>query len=177
VPTSIASVLPATSAPPAAPTPATTAPATGSPASGDRCTTANLALSLSSHGAAAGTAYRTLSFKNTSAHACTLTGYPGVSFLDAKGQQVGAAASRTPGATSTVTLAPGEAAASLIAYHDVYVSTFPGCQPATASAIRVYPPNETVPVSLATTIQVCANPAATGVAEVTVVKPASEASP
>ena len=159
------------------PTPATTAQTSVTPPSGAACTTANLALSLSSHGAAAGTAYRTITFKNTSTRACTLTGYPGVSFLDAKGQQIGAAAGRTPGTTSPVTLAPGGSAADLIAYHDVYVSTFPSCQPATATAIRVYPPNETVPVNLPATIQVCANPAATGVAEVTAVVPASAVTP
>lgn len=177
VPTSGVSVLPTTTAPPVASTPAPTPPATGGSVGGVRCATATLAVSTSSHGAAAGTAYRVVSFKNTSAGTCTLTGYPGVSFLDAKGQQIGAAAGRTPGTTSPVRLAPGESAAALIAYHDVYVSTFPGCQPATAAAIRVFPPNETVSVNLPATIQVCANPAATGVAEVTPVKPASEVAP
>jgi hypothetical protein len=136
---------------------------------------------LADHGAAAGTAYREVVLKNTSTRACSLFGYPGVSFVDARGTQIGAPAPRASSAASPgpalVTLAPGATASALLAYHDVYVATFPGCAGTTAAGIKVYPPNQTAAVVVPTTMMVCANPAATGTAEVSAVTAGSGLNP
>jgi hypothetical protein len=149
-----------TSAPPASTT-STTRAATVS-----RCATASLSITLTDLGAAAGTAYRELGFKNMSARNCTMQGYPGVSFADPQGRQIGAPAQRMAGPDGPLTLAPGAAAAALIAYHDVYVATVPGCQPTAAAGVRVYPPEETASLTVATALTVCANPATSGTAGV-----------
>lgn len=117
-------------------------------------------------GAAAGTAYRELVFTNKSSGTCTMAGYPGVSFVDSHGAQIGAAVPRMTGAGGLVTLSPGGTSAALIAYHDVYVATFPDCRPTTAAGIRVYPPDETASLTVSSALMVCANAAATGTAGV-----------
>jgi uncharacterized protein DUF4232 len=94
-------------------------------------------------------------FKNSSSSACTLAGYPGVSFLDAAGRQVGEPAQRsaTGGAPSTVTVAPGQTAYAALGVVDPGVAN---CTPATASAVRVYPPGETTATDVPTAgIMVC----------------------
>ncbi|MDQ6615315.1 MAG: DUF4232 domain-containing protein [Actinomycetota bacterium] len=147
---------------------------TSNAGSGTRCASAALALSLSDRGTAAGTAYRELVFKNTSTRTCTMRGYPGISFLDARGRQVGAPVARMSGSDTLVTLGPGGTAAALIAYHDVYVSTFPNCQPTPAAGIQVFPPDETAGLTVPTNLMVCANRAATGAAGISpVTTPAS----
>jgi hypothetical protein len=93
-----------------------------------------------------------------------MEGYPGVSFLDSHGAQVGAAVPRMAGTGGRVTLAPGASAGALVAYHDAYVSTVVGCRPTPAAAVKVYPPDETASLTVATTLMVCANPATSGTA-------------
>jgi hypothetical protein len=97
--------------------------------------------------AAAGSTFYPLDFTNTSAAACTLYGYPGVSFVSAAsgpGTQIGAAAVRDPQfAPVLVDLEPGGEAH---AWLQVGTSgNFPAsvCQPVTAHGLRVYPPGET----------------------------------
>jgi len=143
-------------------TPATTTPAAGTVA----CTTGDLTVSLSDLSAAAGTDYQELAFKNTSAAVCTLEGYPGVSFVDAQGHQIGAPAPRASGNDVEVSVAPGSVAAALVAYHDVYVSTTADCQPTTAAGVRVYPPDNTASVIVPDTFMVCANAATAGTADI-----------
>jgi hypothetical protein len=122
-----------------------------------RCAISSLVVTLTSKGAAAGTEYLELDFKNTALRACTLQGYPGVSFVDAGGSQIGAAVPRMAGASGAVVAAPGAAVAALIAYHDVVVG-IDNCQPTMAAGIRVYPPDETASVIVATKLAVCADP-------------------
>ncbi len=106
-----------------------------------------------------------------------MDGYPGVSFVDAQGHQIGVPASRALGAGGPVTLAAGATAAALIAYHDAYVSTFPNCQPTTAAGIRVYPPGETESLVVPTNLMVCANVNAPGTAGVSPVTTPSDLHP
>jgi hypothetical protein len=153
------------------PTTSSTAPASSTTsttrtAGSTRCGTGALSVTLSDLGAAAGTAYRELTFKNTSSRSCTMQGYAGVSFVDAQGQQIGAPVQRMTGPDGPLTLAPGASAAALIAYHDVYVATVASCQPTTAVGVRVYPPDETASLIVATRTLVCANPATAGTAGV-----------
>ena len=124
---------------------------------GTRCHSSELALSLTPLSAAAGTAYQELLIKNVGGRTCTMEGYPGVSFLDSHGAQIGAAVPRMAGTGGRVTLAPGASAGALVAYHDAYVSTVVGCRPTPASAVKVYPPDETASLTVPTTLMVCAN--------------------
>jgi len=83
-------------------------------------------------------------FQNTGTTACTLTGYPGVSFVQAHNAQLGKAAARTAGTTTTVTLIP-----NAHAYADVQTVNGEGgysaaqCDLTTVPTLRVYPPNQT----------------------------------
>jgi Protein of unknown function (DUF4232) len=108
------------------------------------CTTANLSVwvNISEGNGAAGTIYYPLEFTNTSNHTCRTWGYPGVSALNASGKQLGDAAGRNPlYAGAWVNIPAGGTAHSLLSYGNAEVSTS-GCRPATASLIKVYPPNQ-----------------------------------
>jgi Protein of unknown function (DUF4232) len=96
---------------------------------------------------AAGTIYYPLEFTNLSGHACSMYGFPGVSAISRGGQQLGSPANWESGGSfgppRTVILAPGGTAHAVLAYHDVVVSTAPGCDPVTTTfELRVYPPDQ-----------------------------------
>lgn len=100
-------------------------------------------MTLGTTGAAAGTSYQQVDFQNRGSQPCTLTGYPGVSFTDSGGSQVGYPASRNPSASPvTVTLASGEYATAAVGIPDY--GNFPSnlCRARSASNLRVYPPNQ-----------------------------------
>jgi len=120
---------------------------TSTGAGGTGCTTAALAVSIGAPNGSAGAVHYGLTFHNTGASSCTLYGYPGVSFLAAAGQQIGAPAQREGGAPTTVTLPGGGNAFASIAVTDPGI---PPCTGSTAAAqIRVYPPGETQAVLVA----------------------------
>jgi hypothetical protein len=140
-------VTPTTSsAPPTPTTTTTTVPTTGGPPT--TCATANLALTLGPQIGSAGHFNYEIAFRNTGPAACVMTGFPGVSFTDASGTQIGVPAARNPIPYTPVTIAPGATAYAHLAVRDTSVVN---CPPAAAHQIRVYPPNETatalVPVS------------------------------
>lgn len=138
----------AQTAPPGATTPPA-AGATGSPpasvgAAGGRCTASGLRLSLGAASGAAGSVYRTLVLTNSTSASCTLTGYPGVSYVTGDaGSQVGAPAARTGASAATVTLAPSGTASSQL--QSVDAGAFPParCRPTAVRGLRVYPPGST----------------------------------
>ena len=106
------------------------------------CRTSALTVSFGSPNGTAGAIHYTLTFHNTGSSACTLYGFPGVSFLSAGGQQIGAPAQREGGGSPTnVTLGVGGNAYASVAVTD------PGIPPCSGSAtvaqVRVYPPGET----------------------------------
>jgi len=111
----------------------------------------------------AGGVYQTIVFTNTSGATCTLYGYPGVSFVSAPPYaQIGLAAQRggtTP--VKLVTLAPGASANAVLQIVDALNFPSATCGPTQAAFLRVYPPNQTVPVYLANTSQTCAHPVQT----------------
>ncbi|MDP9075135.1 MAG: DUF4232 domain-containing protein [Actinomycetota bacterium] len=123
-----------------------------------------LSAALSNANGAAGTIYYHLVFTNTSAtRSCTIQGYPGVSFVDGAGHQIGAPVPRlTSAAGGAVTLGPGSSAGSQFLLHDAYVGSVAGCTPTTAAGLRVYPPNQTAALSAPAPLQVCANPSTPG---------------
>jgi hypothetical protein len=109
-----------------------------------RCATGALTvwLGIPGDGAAGSTTFQ-LELSNTSARTCTLYGFPGVSAVGPNGGQLGRAASRDyTDPVRLVTLRRGATAHVLLKVVDV--GNFPpaSCHPATAVALRVYPPND-----------------------------------
>ncbi len=121
------------------------------------CGPSQLAVWINTQGSgAAGSFYYDLEFTNISMRACTLTGYPGVSGLNAAAAQLGAPAARDPAhAAATVTLKGalvqpggpvGLGGSATAVLRIVDVDNFPAatCGRATAAGLRVYSPGQTV---------------------------------
>jgi hypothetical protein len=121
----------------------TTAASSGTPA----CTSADLQASLGG-GAGAGMSqnHTGLQLRNTGSSACTLYGYPGVSWVrGASGIQTGAAAVRQAdpsGTETTVTLAPGALASAPLDIVDAAVIPPSECKPVAVRGLRIYPPGQ-----------------------------------
>ena len=101
------------------------------------------------HGASSGAAGHVgfdLGFRNNSQKTCTLTGFPGVSFVDTSGKQIGEPVSRNTVSYLPVILKPGETGYALVVVTNPDVANCPSAVP---SKIRIYPPNETRPVLIA----------------------------
>jgi hypothetical protein len=150
--TPTASAVPSTSGPgPAVPTP--TAPAT-------TCPTSALQASLGQGQGTAGTFYQLIVLTNTSQSACSLYGYPGVSFVSRQGGSViGAPASRNPLIPdSFITLAPGAAASALVGVTDTGAMPRSTCKPGPAGWLQIYPPGDRGPLFVQYTASVCTRP-------------------
>lgn len=137
----------------------TSSPTTSSTAPGTSvCPTSSLALSLGQPNGTAGATHYTLTFRNTGATVCSMYGYPGVSFLDGSGHQIGDPAQRQGGTPATVALAKGGSAYASMAVTDPGI---PPCTGSTAAAqVRVYPPGETQAATVAAPsgLLVCSSP-------------------
>ena len=120
-------------------------------------------MTLGAAGGYAGGVIQAIVFTNTSGVTCTLYGYPGVSLVSAPPYtQIGLAAKRggtTP--VTLVTLAPGASANAMLQIVDALNFPPATCNPTKAAFLRVYPPNQTVPVYLANTSETCAQPVQT----------------
>jgi|GEM_PF-674546 len=136
----------------------TTSTTTGTPAGTAACRTSSLALSFGSPNGTAGAVHYTLTFQNTGTTPCTLYGFPGVSFLDGSGGQIGQPAQRAGGTPSTVTVAAGASAYASVAVTDPGI---PPCTGSTAAAhVKVFPPGETQAATVAAPsgMLVCSSP-------------------
>jgi hypothetical protein len=155
-----------TASTPAASSPAPSATASGTPG----CLASGLQARLGSSQGTAGTIYQVVVLTNTSGSACTLYGYPGVSFVTgAGGSQVGAPATKNPAVTVTlVTLAAGGEANLLLGVHDA--GAFPSCTLTNVGWLRIYPPGDYGSVYVQYKTQACAN-AAEKTLSVTPVRP------
>lgn len=114
------------------------------------CNADELSLALEPADAAAGTYSYDLIFTNIGQRSCTLYGYPGVSLVNDNGNMIGSPAERTENSQElTITIAPqGKVKAVLYAQNS---DNFPSgeCKDG-ATKIRVYPPNDTGYISIAT---------------------------
>ena len=122
-----------------------------------RCGTGALTawLGIPGDGYAGGTSYQ-LELSNTSSHACSLYGYPGVSALGPGGHQLGRAAGRGPASASRlVTLGRGATAHAVLQITDVTAFPPSSCGETTAVALRVYPPGATRSLEIPFTFQAC----------------------
>ena len=133
------------------------------------CATNMLTATLGNGNGAAGTIYYHLVFSNKSSRTCTIQGYPGVSFVDGAGHQIGAPVPRDTNSPvgGVITLGPGSSAGAVFALKDAYVGSVAGCMPTNASGLRVYPPNETAALFVPAPLQVCANVATPGSGSIT----------
>ena len=141
-------------------TPAT-GPSRSAPPGPQPCPTSALQVSVSaSQGVAAGSTYYPIVFTNVSGTACTLYGYPGVSFVAAAGgSQIGIPAMENPAhPRQLITLAPGQAGHAELQV--VNAENYPpaNCGMVTAHWLKVYPPNQTAPVYASFSAQACAKP-------------------
>lgn len=121
------------------------------------CASSQLKVSRADTGVGAGQRYLKLVFTNTAGSSCTLTGYPGVSYVKAAGVQSGNPAVRTGAAYHTVTLAAhGTAQATVHDSNGVGGYTPAQCQLTSVEGIRVYPPNQKAALFLPWKTQHCA---------------------
>jgi Protein of unknown function (DUF4232) len=151
-PTSTTPTIPPTSA---APTPTATVTVTAAPAV-SRCLSSHLKLTLGLGQGAAGTTYQVIVFTNEGSAACELHGYPGVSFVDASGAQLGRPATEDPGKRKTHVLdAAGGQANALLRQPDPGNFPASSCHVTTADRLKVYPPGETVALFVHDAVQVC----------------------
>ncbi len=129
---------------------------TGGTARTVECRSADLRLSLAPTEGTAGTFYTAVRFTNTSSRNCFIVGYPGVSYIDSPGHQVGAAAARIGPIRSTVTLRPGTTASAVLGMVDISVFDPGTCRPTPVTGLRVYPPDETAAMYIAYPTTGCA---------------------
>jgi hypothetical protein len=143
--------------PAAAPAPSPAPPGVAGPAPLAACPTAGLKISLGAANGAAGSIYYPLDFTNISGAACSMYGYPGVSFVAGQGgAELGGAALRNPTFGPALVTLP----AGAVAHASVQVQVaqdYPAslCKPVTAHWLRVYPPGQYAPLYASLTAMTC----------------------
>jgi hypothetical protein len=148
-----------TPGPPATPTATPTASPT--PTGPAPCATSALRASAGTGNGAAGSTYYPLEFTNVSGSACTLFGYPGVSFATGPGGSlIGRPATRNPAVASTlITIPAGSTAHATLQVTDALNYPSSRCHKVTAHWLKIYPPNQTAPLYLSFTAPACSKPA------------------
>jgi len=122
----------------------------------DECTADQLDVAIISNGVAAGTQHYAIVFTNRSARMCVIQGYPGASFVDKGGVQVGKAAGRSGTAVTPVPLAPGAQAHAVLLFSQTGYQGSPECGPtASATSMRIYAPDSTTAIDLSFPADVC----------------------
>ncbi len=110
-------------------------------------------------GATAGSVYRGLVLTNSSGEECILKGFPGVSFVNDGGNQIGAAATRNSAEPSeSIELLPGESAMATLKQTNAQ-NYGPQCEQTEAAGVRVYPPSAYDSLIVGQDITACANDA------------------
>lgn len=140
---------------PTTPPPSTTTSSSAPNAAAPTCASSALQLKAKPLGAAAGTDYIALIVTNVGDADCALAGYPGVTFLNGSGQQVGLPARRdTTSKPHRVVLAAGEKAHAQLSFpnSDFFGN---GCGGTHAKQVKVYPPDQTEPLVADVDAYVC----------------------
>jgi hypothetical protein len=120
-----------------------------------RCTAADLRIAAYGGDGAAGSAYTGIALTNASQHSCTLSGVPGVRFVDAAGKALPTAARSTGGTSTKFTVKPG--GKGYFTIRTVNVEDGNEGAPCTppAAALQVTVPGGTSHVSLAGPFHAC----------------------
>jgi hypothetical protein len=125
---------------------------TGTP----RCHSGDLKVTSAYGDGATGHYSVNLRFTNKSTHACTLSGYPGVSWVTGDdGKQVNDPFKRATSTKKTITIKSGATAHSMLL--EVQHSFFDAktCQAADVRGYRIYPPDETAAIFVSAPETVC----------------------
>ncbi len=117
------------------------------------CPTSQLSAALQPSQGAAGHVITPLSLTNHGTSTCVLSGYPGVSLLDAGGNAMQTPATRATRPVTTVVLGPGVAAVTDLESQNEGISPTP-CWAASTS-IKIYPPNQLGALTIPGVFQVC----------------------
>jgi hypothetical protein len=127
-------------------------------AESDACATSQLKVATGGSQGTAGSVYVNIDFTNVGRQACTLYGYPGVSFVaGSHAAQVGPAASRmTTPAPVLLTLDPGQMRYAVLRIVEAGNYSPSQCHPVNVSELRVYPPNQTQSVLVPLSSTACA---------------------
>lgn len=114
------------------------------------CNADELTLSLSEgDGGGAGTLNQLIVLTNVSKRTCILGGFPGVSLVNDNGNQIGSPADRAKNYTEKkLTLTPGAQAKATVSFEDQGNFDAGTCKTG-ATKLRVYPPNDTGYLSVA----------------------------
>lgn len=109
-------------------------------AAGTACHTSDLKATVGDNHPGAGQENFALVLTNTSAHGCTVRGYPGLAFVNNNGEQVTVDPERTSGSKDTISLAPGHSAWASLSFTNPGVTNVTTVDPA---AVTITPPDET----------------------------------
>ncbi|MFS8098054.1 DUF4232 domain-containing protein [Lentzea alba] len=110
------------------------------------CKSVDLDITSIDRGAAAGTSYREIKFTMRRLGACVLKGFPGVSYVDRADAQVGNPARRIGAAGDLITLAYGASVSATVGFANPGNYDPEVCQPQPVWGIKVFPPDEFVPL-------------------------------
>jgi hypothetical protein len=110
------------------------------------CKSVDLDITSIDRGSAAGTSYREIKFTMRRLGACVLKGFPGVSHVDRADAQVGNPARRNGPTGDLITLAYGGSASATVGFASPGNYDPEVCQPQPVWGIKVYPPDEFVPL-------------------------------
>jgi hypothetical protein len=120
----------------------------GAQAPVDTCKSADLSIAVGAVDGAAGTIHREILFTNRGSGSCVLRGFPGVSYVDSNGNQIGKAAQRVGAPGPLLTVARGATVVSDVAFAQAGNFDPAVCGITPVWGVRVYPPDETNPMYL-----------------------------
>ncbi len=121
------------------------------------CASSQLKVAQADQSVGAGQRYAKIVFTNTASTSCTLTGYPGVSYVAAAGAQSGNPATRTGATVHTITLAAHGSASATMHDSDGMGGYTPGqCKLTSVQGLRIYPPNQKAALFIPWKTQHCA---------------------
>lgn len=123
------------------------------------CQSSHLALQAGQSQGAAGSTIATFILRNAGTSPCGLFGFPGVSFLNSSGTQLGAAATRQGTAGPRFIVQPGQ-----VASFQVQIPVAGCVSPITQSTtIRIFPPNQKGALEAPAVFPICTAPSVTAV--------------
>ncbi|MEU4800929.1 DUF4232 domain-containing protein [Actinosynnema sp. NPDC023587] len=117
------------------------------------CESVDLGIAFGRVEGAAGTVYREVLLTNRGLAPCVTRGFPGVSYVDSSGDQVGPAADRDGARGPQVTLAHGATAVAVVGSANVDNFDPAVCRKTPVWGLRVFPPDATAPLYLPLTGQ------------------------
>ncbi|MDT0260846.1 DUF4232 domain-containing protein [Jatrophihabitans lederbergiae] len=130
------------------PSPTSASPVAGPVDGAGSCVTAALSIRALRASGAAGHQYAFLQFTNTSTHACSLTGFPGVQLMR-DGALVGKPAGHSGKAATTVRIAPGSSVTAQVIDDS-------SCNADKSDAVQIIPPNGTDRIVVRLSVRACA---------------------